>query len=175
MVNVRLLVVAVVVATPTFGAKMAISESWGKPGVSYNQYREDSVSCISAGYYKDVSGTTAAKSFVEASRKMDTLAQQGVIVLPDVPPEVSAAAFASDMKQIERGIRPKERMTEVRVLQQSLVDDCLRNRGYIKFRLTTQQTRHLSRMQVGREERRRYLYELAHDPAVLNVQGELPR
>src|SRR5690349_8331239 len=54
-------------------AAPAPQESWGKPGVSFDQYRQDAVECGREGYYLDISQTADAKEFVRASRQLDTL------------------------------------------------------------------------------------------------------
>jgi hypothetical protein len=51
------------------------------------------------------------------------------------------------------------------------LEKCLTERGYVRFRLTKGQARHLKALTTGSLERRKYLYKLASDPAVLAEQA----
>jgi hypothetical protein len=62
-------------------------------------------------------------------------------------------------------------MKDVGALMQSKVDDCLKSRGYVRFRLSDAQRRHLERLHLGSAERHIYLYRLATDPDVLRAQA----
>src|SRR6476646_7611774 len=62
---------AAVVASPATSAP-APSESWGKTGVTYDQYRLDAFECSSEGYNFDISQTEGAQAFVYASRRLET-------------------------------------------------------------------------------------------------------
>jgi hypothetical protein len=148
------------------GAAKTEAASWGKPGVSIEQYRRDAVECGRAGYYLDVSNTEAADVLKRASRQLETnetdlTAAQGPRILDIV---VTSA-------HIVEGARPAERMKQVGMLMQGTVDDCLRQRGYIRFRLTTAQRKHLAHLHLGSPARHTYLYRLATDPKVLAMQA----
>ena len=54
-------------------AAPAPQESWGKAGVSLDQYRQDALECGLQGHYTDISKTEDAKEFVRASRQLDTM------------------------------------------------------------------------------------------------------
>jgi len=93
------------------------------------------------------------------------------------PPEAKQAAIMelSDIviqsAHIVEGTLPRERMKDVGTLMQAKVDDCLVGRGYVRFRLTPQQRKHLARLHLGSPERHFYLYQLATDPGVFKVQA----
>ena len=46
-------------------------ESWGKPGVGFDQYRADSVACAKQGYFRDVSQDEPAKRFIRGFETAD--------------------------------------------------------------------------------------------------------
>ena len=134
--------------------------SWGKAGVSFEQYRSDSVECAREGYYLDVSGTEAAQVFRRASRMIDTNEAGGVNL-----------DTAITTGHIVAGTQPEERMGEVRKLLQGTVDGCLIDRGYTPFELTKPQRAQLSRLKKGSPQRHAYLYKLSIDPEVLRSQA----
>ena len=148
------------------GAAKTEAVSWGKPGVSIEQYRKDAVECGRAGYYLDVSNTEAAGVFKQATRQLEsneadlTLAQG-----PEIMNIVTNSAHIVD------GARPTERMQEVGTLMQGTIDDCLSQRGYVRFRLTDAQRKRLSRLHLGSPERHSFLYDLATDPNILTAQA----
>lgn len=168
------------------------SISWGKPGVSFENYRADAIACARAAYDLDVGGTEAAAILRDASRKIDTIAETGV---PDsgnqqsdiFPSAGAAAASTLDMSYnpaIERSIevshrigrtvaaaRPELQMRRVAELQAATLADCLHARGYHRFRLTRDQQHALDRLRPGKPERRRFLYDLASDPEILSAQA----
>jgi len=64
------LMLALVAASPAFAAKTEAT-SWGKAGVSIDQYRTDAISCGRSGYYLDVSDTEAAYVFKAATGQLE--------------------------------------------------------------------------------------------------------
>jgi hypothetical protein len=46
-------------------------DSWGRAGVAYETYRNDSLECGLVGYYADVSQTAEAQAFVTATRRLE--------------------------------------------------------------------------------------------------------
>ena len=165
--------VALLMSPPIAADKWAIRSSWGKPGVSYDQYRADGLACGRLAYYHDVSDTVAARSFVEGSKKID----EEMITIPPPSPgdHTSGPLMASRIMatvSIVSSVHPEQRMHEIKELQESILDTCLAQRGYRRFRLTDAQTRRLGQMKIGREDRHLYLYSLAHDPAILAAQRE---
>jgi hypothetical protein len=180
----RRLVIALFVtaATPALAAPAPV-ESWGKAGISLNQYRADAVECGRAGYYLDISRTEDAKAFVRASKQLELLPTAGLAstttttttsasAIGDGTNDATAQAigFAGTQQHIIDNVRPKERMHDLEQLLQATVDRCLAGRGYSKFRLTDDQRRQLRRLKLGSEQRHTFLYQLASSPAVLQTQ-----
>ena len=65
----------------------------------------------------------------------------------------------------------------MRALKQGMVavvEDCLKGRGYVQFRLTDEQREMLSRLDRGSDARREYLYSLASNAEVLDAQALPP-
>ncbi len=142
-------------------------ESWGKAGVSLDQYRSDAVTCATRAYYQDVAQTDGAKRLAAASRQIDTLASQvsgGGSYPYYADPAVTAIARTVD------AARPDKAYREVGALQQATLDTCLSQLGYIRFRLTEEQRQQLGRLHNGSDQRRAYLHSLASDPAILAAQ-----
>lgn len=170
--------VACLLSAPILAAK---SEpiSWGKPGVSIDQYRTDAITCGRAGYYMDVSNTEAAHVFKDATHQLtanEAAMQSTAMIAGSSGPDSMAAGMelgniVARSAHIVEATRPGERMKEVGTLMQAKVDDCLRNRGYVRFRLTAEQRRRLAHLHLGSVERHVYLYQLATDPAVLKAQA----
>jgi hypothetical protein len=152
-------------APAAYGAKPA-TVSWGKLGVSFDQYRQDSADCARAVYYLDVSGTEAAQTFKRATTQLEnneTNLQGGGS--SDVLSIVTTSA------QIVQGTQPEKRFQEVRDYQLKAMEICLTDRGYKRFALTSEQADHLNRLRKKSDERREYLYRLSVDPKVLREQG----
>ena len=175
----RAVAIACLLSAPLVAARTE-AVSWGKPGVQIEQYRRDAIECGRAGYYLDVSKTEAAQVFKTAAGQLGAneaslpsfamLAQGG-------PPEerVAAAMAAADIvgrsAHLVDATRPQDRIKAVGTLMRGTVDDCLRQRGYIRFRLTEAQRKQLSRLHLGSPARHAYLYRLATDPVVLRDQA----
>jgi hypothetical protein len=128
--------------------------SWGKAGVSLEQYWTDSALCGHQAAAIDLSGTAPADALVLASRRMDTW---------------------SDFDSIQQTLRmadPQRQWDRAAAIMQRELERCLSDRGYTKFKLTKDQSRRLARLKAGSLERRKYLYSLASDPRVLQEQRE---
>jgi hypothetical protein len=147
----------VLIAATSAVAAPAPQNSWGKTGVSYDQYRLDSLECSAEGYNFDISNTDAAKAFVDASRRLET--------------EIGSGVDPLTYQRIVNSARPGMHMREIKDLQLSVVEDCLVKRGYTKFRLNDEQRDDLKKLKVGSEERHMYLYKLGTDPNVLSSQS----
>jgi hypothetical protein len=174
--------IACLLPAPLLGARTE-AVSWGKPGVTIEQYRRDAVECGRAGYYLDVSETEAAHVFKAATGQLESneASLPSLAMLAGDGPPSERAAAAMDVAgivgrsaHIVEGTRPQERIRAVGTLMQGTVDDCLRQRGYIRFRLTDAQRRQLGRLHLGSPARHAYLYGLATDPVVLREQATRP-
>lgn len=174
-------VVAVACLLPSsLGAAKTEATSWGKPGVTIDQYRTDAVSCGRIGYYLDVSNTEAAHVFKDATGQLEAneAAQPSIAMMAGSgPPEARRAAamelndIVNRSAHIVETTRPAKRIKDVGTLMQGRVDDCLKGRGYVHFRLTDAQRKHLAHLHLGSVDRHLYLYQLGTDPDVLKAQA----
>ena len=148
--------------------------SWGKPGVSLDDYVADAGQCGRAGYYLDVSHTDAAHVFQEATARLDT--NESDLATPIVTPDdvYRKADIANRSQHIVDATRPEARFNEVRSVMQDAVDRCLVKLGYERFQLTASQAHHLRSLRTGSAERRAYLHSLASDAAILAAQKKDP-
>jgi hypothetical protein len=128
-------------------------ESWGKPGVGYDQYRADSVECAKTGYFRDVSQDEPAKRFIRGFQTADDAINA---------PVVAAASRVHDvwMDSVRR-TQPDRQKRLVHAIQVGDVEQCLTARGYSRFRLTSGEVTMLDRYPGGSEARHRYLHQLA--------------
>jgi len=178
----RPLFIASLISAAFAGAAVAApapQESWGKAGVSLDQYRQDALECGLQGYYTDISKTEDAKEFVRASRQLDTMTSSTY-----APNTTSAggtgpagtntvdqmARYAANQQQVIQGVRPEERFRNIKETLVMTTEQCLTQRGYSRFRLSDDQRRRLKHLKAGSDARRAYLYSLASDPAVLQTQ-----
>jgi hypothetical protein len=158
----RIAVVALAVVLPAAAtAAPAPPFSWGKPGVSLAAYRTESVDCAMRAYYTDVADTNGAKNFVQGSRLIETYA--------GAPGDTLGNALM--IGTIVQGVHVDESLKQVKNFQLDLVNKCLIEHGYHRFRLTDEQRKHLEKLKIGSETRHTYLYHLASDPAVLSAQA----
>jgi hypothetical protein len=168
-----------VVMTGAVLAAPAPQESWGKAGITLDQYRRDALDCGLQGYYTDISKTDDAKEFVRASRRLDAMTTgsnspnttgaggSGPVSTDTVQ---QLATYAADQQHVVDSLRPQERFRNIKKTLESSTEHCLMQRGYSKFRLTDDQRRQLRHLKFGSDERRAYLYGLATNPAVLESQ-----
>jgi hypothetical protein len=151
---------------PAASAAKAATVSWGKLGISFEQYRQDSADCARAVYYLDVSGTEAAQVFKRATSHLENNETNLQNATPD-----AQLSTAISSEQIVQGTQPEKRFQEVRDYQLKAMEICLTDRGYKRFALTSEQADHLNRLKKKSEARREYLYRLSVDPEVLKEQG----
>jgi len=179
----HLLAISLVFATSALAAP-APEESWGKAGISLEQYRQDAIDCATEGYYLNIANTDDAKAFVRASRELDSL-PMGTVAPSTTgaggtgPVSTNSAQtmaeFAGIQEHIIEGVRPDQRFQSIRQMQLTKTGQCLASRGYSKFRLTAEQRSQLRKLKFGSEQRRAYLYNLASSPMVLAAQRAAPQ
>jgi hypothetical protein len=143
-------------ATPAAATRVTAGyqTSWGKAGVSLEEYWVDASLCGHQAAATDLTDSDPAKALVLASRMIDNYSDYEDIAL--------AEQVASPEIQWNRAAT---------ILQRSL-ERCLMERGYVKFRLTKSQAHRLKKLKTGSLERRQYLYSLASDPDVLAAQAQ---
>ncbi|MBO9518803.1 MAG: hypothetical protein J7493_12115 [Porphyrobacter sp.] len=147
-------------ASPALSAPKP-EESWGRAGVDFDTYRADSVECAELGYYADVSDTEQAKAFVIGTRRLETADRTSSDYIGQ------ANAYA----QINQSVRAPERIEELRKAMQAIVDRCLTERGYVRFRLTEAQRDQLGKLRAGSDERHHYLHSIASNSTNLEAQA----
>ncbi|MCW3845703.1 hypothetical protein OF829_00515 [Sphingomonas sp. LB-2] len=141
--------------------------SWGKLGISFDQYRRDAVECGRRGAYRDVSNTDAARVFKRATSQLQS---NESIIGADTSPDVMLSTHIISARIVE-GTRPEKRIGEVRVYMEEAMNACLAERGYTRFRLTREQRRRLGHLRYGTPARHQYLFSLATDPEILSKQA----
>ena len=147
-------------------------DTWGKAGVSFEDYRSDALSCGRSAYYADVSETDHAKAFVIGTRRLQAADDHGMGPAGASPEEDMSRTvqLAARSEQIRASVRPERRMRELQAALVSIVERCLEERGYSRFRLTTEQQAALRHFDKGSLERHRFLHRLASDAGVLASQ-----
>lgn len=129
--------------------------SWGKQGVSFAQYRAESVDCAYAGATKNFTDQAAYKDARRGLNDQDTQLERG------------------DMTEYVMIYRRNLR-SNVSKLQTYLVGNverCLLDKGYKPFFLTGDQKRNLDRLKPGSRERFEFLHGLGSSGEVLSEQA----
>ena len=153
-------------------SRAAPEVSWGKAGVSLEDYWTDSVACAVEAVNLDVANTRAAQRLVAASSALNaTDNSRRSVPSSSVPVASSNADFGADYGRIRDMYEPDRQFDAIESLQQRTLDRCLANRGYRQFRLTDDQRQRLRRFDHGSDARRVYLHSLAADPDILRQQG----
>ncbi len=149
--------------------------SWGKAGVTFDQYRADAAECTRAGLSTDVADMRAVKTLIAASRQLDAVL--GNQTMPSTGPgngmsqiDPTMLNTAQQAARIREGANPEARFREVRTALQTTTDTCLNDRGYVRFTLTRDQRARLGKLRPGTAERHAYLYALASDAGILERQ-----
>jgi len=172
-ISVLLGALAIALASAPAAAQPKPVDSWGRAGVDYETYSNDSLECGLVGYYADLSQTEQAQSFVAATRQLEAVDNPNYAPPGASPADVVAlgAEQARRYEQIRRSIRPEQAMRALKDGMVAVVEDCLLERGYREFRLTDAQREVLSTLDRGSDERRHYLHGLASNPDVLSAQA----
>ena len=122
-------------------------ETWGKPGVGYDEYRGDAIACAKIGYFRDVSQDEPAKRFIAGFTAADNALNGG-------------GASTSWTDSILR-TQPDRQKRDLHAIQVGDVERCLTDKGYRRVTLTRAEERTLARYPRGSEARHRYLHALA--------------
>ncbi|HEX5183063.1 MAG TPA: hypothetical protein VFW19_07910 [Allosphingosinicella sp.] len=164
---------AAFLATTAVAAEAPRNMSWGKAGVSLDQYRTDAAECAYQAVSLDVSGTQAAHMLVRASRELDQVADTAWMDLPSfgsAPMSGIGGNGGIAWQQTINKYRPGEQFAAIRDLQYRTLTSCLSGRGYSRFQLTADQAAQLRHLKRGSDARRAYLHGLASDPQVMERQ-----
>ncbi|WP_162806769.1 hypothetical protein [Sphingosinicella terrae] len=151
------------VANPALAAGKRSDESWGREGVSFDQYRADALECGNRAYGVEV----AMRPYGPAAASVGA----GVAVIPAaVWTSLTPGRVPIYSTTYVEGYRHAARVDVVEQLQE-VVDSCLSARGYQRFRLTRAQMRVLRGFAPGTAERQAYLHRLGSDGRVLQSQA----
>jgi hypothetical protein len=123
--------------------------SWGKAGVSLEDYWVDAAQCGHAAAAIDLKDTTPAKALVYGSRLLDDASSPGEVM------------------SVQQLVAPEIQWNRAATIMRKALEMCLAERGYVRFRLTDSQFRHLRKLEAGSVERRQFLHRLASDAVVL--------
>jgi hypothetical protein len=145
--------------------------SWGKPDIGFIAYRKDATGCTYSATVAMMSdladNSSMAGSTNIVSGNSATASQSGA-------PSGLGDSTLDPMVIFLSGYlveRQRDRRVE-RDLRQDVIDQCLMELGYQRFRLTEEQRDHLETLEHGSKDRHLYLYSLAIDPNVLSAQAD---
>jgi hypothetical protein len=148
-------------ATPAHAVGKRGNESWGRAGVSLATYHNDALDCANRAYGVDVQ----MRPYGPISAWFGASWMPAAIWTSLTPGRVPI--YSSDYVE---GYRHAAWMDTVEQLQ-AVVDSCLTERGYQRFRLTSAQVRTLRRLQQGSAEREQFLHSLGSSAQVLSAQA----
>src|SRR4051794_41113025 len=95
--------------------------SWGKPGVSYDEYRADATICLREAAGSDLAGTEPANALVLASRQIETL------LTSDFSPMIGGGfdriiTTVNAVQQAKMAARPDYRIRQAHDIMQARLD-----------------------------------------------------
>ncbi len=159
---------AMAAATSASAANRNIETTWGKPGVSLDEYQVDAKICANAALRLDVAGHPATKQLIRASHAMDNAYAQ----VGRSPPNGvgTIAGVGPDTTWLRDVYRVDDNFYQIKGMMLQVLDGCLAGLGYKEFTLTDEQQARLGKLRRGSEQRREYLHSLASDPDVLSRQ-----
>jgi hypothetical protein len=164
-----------IIAVPAPGKVVAggPAVSWGKPGVSLVQYRQDAISCGLQASGSDLEGTDPAKAMVVASRRVENDANAGpnAVLDPMSGPTASADILGSSGSTASVKEMADRQVGKAGDILKRELEHCLTRIGYRPFRLTSDQRRELARFPTGSDQRHAYLHSLASNPKILQAQA----
>lgn len=129
--------------------------SWGKQGVSFAQYRAESVDCAYAGATKNFTDQAAYKDARRGLNMQDAELERG-----DTTEYVMI---------YRRNLRSN--VSKLQTYLVGNVEKCLLGRGYKPFFLTRDQKRNLDRLKPGSRERFEFLHGLGSSGEILSEQA----
>jgi hypothetical protein len=163
--HVRLATVAALslalVSTPAGALKVKKgNESWGKPGVTFAQYRADALECANLTYGAPIQLTPLPP--------MPT-GLFGVALPNGEWLDLSPGHVKIYTTTLVEGVKHAAWM-DVSEQLQKVLDTCLVEKGYTRFRLTAGQMQRLNHLKQTTPERQQFLYRLGSDAAVVVPQ-----
>jgi len=136
------------------------NESWGKPGVSFAQYRADALECANMTY--------GAPIALHPLPPMPT-GYVGVALPSGLWLDLRPSHVMIYTTTLVEGIKHATWM-DISEQLQVVLNQCLVEKGYSRFRLTSDQMGRLNHLKRTSPERQQYLYQLGSDAAVVVTQ-----
>jgi len=163
--HVRLATVAALslalVSTPVGALKVKKrDESWGKPGITFAQYRADALECANLTY--------GAPITIHPLPAMGA-GYAGIFLPVSLASKLTPGTVQVYTTTLVEGVKHAAWMDVSEQLQQVL-DSCLVEKGYTRFRLTSDQMQRLDHLKKMSPERQQFLYRLGSDAAVVLPQ-----
>ena len=147
-------------ATPALAVGQGRDVSWGRTGISFEQYRADALECGNRAYGAEVDVPPYGP-----------VASWGAAVLPGaIWTRLTPGRVPIYTSTYVDGYRHHAWWHTVDQLQ-AIVDSCLVEKGYQRFRLTSAQMRTLRRLERNSPERHQFLFSLGSDSNVLATQA----
>lgn len=144
--------------------------SWGKAGVGYEQYRNEAYDCAVRGLDTDISKSEPVEALRSATKQMEALDSRTGSIGTAADPVAAGTRHAQEVEAIQSAARPERRVEEIKRLVFPAIQQCMIDRGYIRFALT--ETQRAEMKALGKDEARVYLHKLASDVAVLEQQKQ---
>jgi hypothetical protein len=170
---------AFVATTAEAATTRDIETSWGRPGVTYSEYRSEAASCENEAVATAIAGTPEVKQLIKASRALDNAYAMAWMANPPTSSwGANPTGIISNISNpwnaaigAARSFGVEDSIQGVRGMLQATMDSCLWRHGYRQFRLTEEQRGNLKKLPLGSERRQKYLHRLASDATVLQVQA----
>ena len=153
--------------------------SWGKSGITFEQYRADALDCGKNGLASDIDNSDPVNTLRRAETQLEAIDTQPwamTTVTNNKAPNggvdvdtTQAVSRAHDEQAIMEGTRPKEQYARIKQLMFVAVRKCMIDHGYARFALTEAQRAEMRRIKDP-VPRRAYLFGLASDANVLDKQ-----
>jgi hypothetical protein len=155
------LAAAALAATPASAVGKNKNVSWGKPGISFADYRADALQCANRAYGVQVS----MKPYGPSATGLLGGVMPAAIWLKLTPGSIPV--YSTDYVD---GYEHAALLDTIEQLQ-AVVDTCLAGKGYHRFRLNSAQMEELHRLRMGTPERAQFLHGLGSNGQVLAAQG----
>lgn len=152
------------------GAEPAPIVSWGKPGVAFDDYRQDSIMCGKRGAATSMKGRSEFNAVMLGLSRQDTDIDIGRSLPPSLSREEPTQKLARDYALNGAKSRPEPRVKSLQAFLEENVRTCLSEKGYVRFALTPDQAAALAKHKKGSDERFRFLHALASSETVLRQQ-----
>jgi hypothetical protein len=148
-------------SSPALAVGKKNDESWGRAGISLAAYHGDALDCANRAYGVNVE----MRPYGPASS-----AWAGAFLPAGIWTSLTPGQIPIYTTTYVEGYRHAAWMDTVEQLQ-AVVDSCLTERGYQRFRLTSAQMRTLRGLRHGSAEREQFLHSLGSNPQVLSTQA----